>query len=66
MLSEPPVRLCCFTRHWGVVCPDGRVMCQICFDRFEQDQLAVDDGQKINVCQTCFDHEQGVRARNEI
>lgn len=50
-LDKPPIRLCCMERHWGAVCPDGKVMCCICFDRFDQDQLFVDaDGQKWDIC----------------
>lgn len=39
--DEAPVRLCCFKRHWGAICPDGKVMCCLCFDRFEQSELNV-------------------------
>ena len=49
-----PVRLCCGRRHFGPVCPDGHVMCCLCFDRFTIDQLAVDDdGARVDVCQAC-------------
>ena len=49
-----PVRLCCMQRHRTVACPDGKVMCQLCFDRFDKDDLMVDeDGVKWDVCKTC-------------
>jgi hypothetical protein len=38
-MVEPPVRLCCSQRHWGSICPDGKVMCQLCFERFEVKDL---------------------------
>ena len=40
--EEPPVRLCCFERHWGAVCPDGKVMCVVCFERFDESDLWID------------------------
>ena len=27
--GQPPVRLCCGQRHWGVQCPDGLVMLKL-------------------------------------
>lgn len=50
-----PFRVCCGRQHLGPVCPDGKVMCCICFDRVPQDQLAVDpeDGQRVDVCIPC-------------
>lgn len=54
MLAEPPIRLCCFQRHTGVVCPDGKVMCCLCFDRFEVAELFVEaDGDTYDVCRPC-------------
>ena len=52
VLSEAPVRLCCFERHYGVVCPDGLVMCCLCFERVTLDHLLTDpkDGRKIDIC----------------
>ena len=59
---EPPVRLCCFQRHWGVVCPDGLVMCELCFGRFLQDDLYIEaDGQKVNICRDCGEREADAR-----
>lgn len=57
-LNQPPVRLCCSQRHWDAVCPDGRVMCQLCFERVTQDELWVDEhGDKWDVCVACKDYE---------
>lgn len=58
IFNEPPVRSCCQQRHWGVVCPDGKVMCCICFDRVEQDQLHTNqDGVTENMCKSCGTQE---------
>lgn len=55
---EAPIRNCCFQRHYGSVCPDGKVMCQLCFDRFEIADLHVtDDGLAEDVCQECAEQE---------
>jgi hypothetical protein len=63
-LNEPPVRNCCFQRHWGVVCPDGKVMCCLCFERFELSELHVDDdGSREDVCLRCYEYEQQEMAR---
>ena len=40
------VRLCCGQRHSGTVCPDGMVVCCICFERVSQQQLNTIDGKK--------------------
>lgn len=55
-----PIRLCCGERHLGPVCPDSRVMCCLCFERFAQDDLAFDPviESKVDVCQPCYDAEQ--------
>jgi hypothetical protein len=65
--SEAPVRSCCGRRHFGPVCPDGRVMCCMCFRRVTQDRLAVlepGDGGAMesapilaDVCRTCKQRE---------
>jgi hypothetical protein len=52
--DEPPVRLCCMKRHYGTQCPDGLVMCCMCFERFAVADLADDDGDKIDVCKPCY------------
>lgn len=51
---QAPYRLCCGKRHFGVMCPDGKVMCCLCFCRVPQDQLHVSpEGLKTNVCLPC-------------
>lgn len=62
----PPVRPCCMQRHWGPVCPDGRVMCQLCYDRFEVKDLHVcEDGTPEDVCVPCAEHDQEMVRRKE-
>lgn len=62
-----PVRLCCMRRHFGAVCPDGMVMCALCFDRYEPTELAVDsDGSRIDVCVPCFEREQEQLTRRQV
>jgi hypothetical protein len=57
-LNEPPVRLCCGHRHWGAMCPDGLVMCCICYGRFTPNNLFIDkDGQKWDMCIPCGEQE---------
>lgn len=62
-----PYRVCCMKQHIGPVCPDNTVMCCFCFDKVELDELATDpdDGQKIDVCQPCWDWEQEALATRE-
>ena len=56
---KAPVRLCCGSRHFGPVCPDGLVMCRMCFKRVHQDKLNVTaDGIKENVCRDCEEEEK--------
>ncbi len=63
-MSEAPVRLCCFQRHWSIQCPDGRVFCELCYDRFEVDELHVlPDGSRENVCKGCDEAEKAEIAR---
>lgn len=57
-MNEPPVRLCCGERHWNVQCPDGKVMCCICFDRVEVSELIERNGMKQDVCKGCEDRVQ--------
>lgn len=58
-MDEPPVRLCCFQRHWGAVCPDGKVMCQLCYNRFRPEDLnMLPSGQRENVCVDCAKEER--------
>lgn len=56
----PPVRLCCGERHSGPMCPDGKVMCCLCFDRFEVEDLSVVEGVIENVCKECKVAEEHV------
>lgn len=52
--QEPPMRLCCGERHYGAQCPDGNVMCCICFFRVPVEGLSNDeDGNPQNVCKRC-------------
>lgn len=61
-LAEIPVRLCCRQRHWGPICPDGLVMCCLCFERFALYELAdADDGRKQDVCKDCAEMEAKAR-----
>lgn len=49
-----PTRLCCGMRHYGAVCPDGKVMCCICFNRFDAAGLNPrEDGKREDVCAEC-------------
>lgn len=49
-----PVRSCCMERHYGAVCPDGKVMCCVCFNRFDQEDLhRLVDGSREDVCCDC-------------
>lgn len=51
-----PIKLCCGrpeSEHRGVMCPDGKVMCCICFERFMVEDLNMVDGVPENVCKGC-------------
>lgn len=53
-----PLKLCCGQRHLGVVCPDGKVMCCICFERVSTENLNVlPDGKREDVCRPCAEIE---------
>ncbi len=55
---QPPARVCCGQRHYGAECPDGKVMCCICFERVTKDELAIDaSGARIDMCQPCGEGE---------
>jgi len=55
----PPVRLCCGQCHWGAVCPDGQVMCCVCFSRFPVAELFTDgDGDRWDICRSCGEAEE--------
>lgn len=55
---EPPVRLCCGERHFGPVCPDKKVQCCLCFNRFSKDELNEVNGVKEDVCINCATKEK--------
>lgn len=52
-MTGPPMRSCCGQRHYGPLCPDGKVMCCLCFGRFSPDELNVVDGHLEDVCKPC-------------
>lgn len=56
-MREPPYRLCCGKPHWGPVCPDGLVMCQLCYDRVKQGDLHRDEEGTWDICQKCHEAE---------
>lgn len=66
--DSTPIRACCGQRHHGPVCPDGLVMCCICFNRVPKERLAVveeGDGSSVDsapvyedVCMTCRRREE--------
>lgn len=54
-----PVRPCCGQRHWGPQCPDGLVMCCICFERVTLDELhQTCTGELEDVCLRCARQEE--------
>jgi hypothetical protein len=55
-----PVRLCCGQRHVGAACPDGKVMCCICFGRFDVADLHTFTGhdKPSDVCAECGAREE--------
>lgn len=58
-MLQPPIRLCCGQPHLGPVCPDGKVMCCLCFERVEQERLSIgENGVKENVCRECVKRER--------
>lgn len=52
-----PVLLCCgqhASLHEGAICPDGLVMCCLCFERFPIAQLNITPNGKVeDVCENC-------------
>lgn len=55
-MAEGPVRPCCGQRHYGVRCPDGLVMCELCFERVSDDVLMGDEHDpslRWDICQPC-------------
>lgn len=58
LMDEPPVRLCCMQRHFGIVCPDGQVMCPICFERHPMHEGWRDPtGNLWDLCVACGEAE---------
>ena len=54
LVQGAAVRLCCNQRHWGPVCPDGMVMCCVCYGRYEPGDLYVDaTGTTWDMCAGC-------------
>jgi uncharacterized C2H2 Zn-finger protein len=58
MLMQAPIRLCCGQRHYSTRCPDGQVMCCLCFDRFNISELATEDDHPIDICKPCYEKDQ--------
>lgn len=56
-----PIRVCCGQRHLGPLCPDGLVMCCLCFNRVPLTDLNLigGDGEEIreDVCRSCAEKE---------
>lgn len=58
MLDQPPIRLCCMTRHLGVLCPDDTFMCCMCFEKVPKaDAWRDTEGQAWDCCKPCGDHD---------
>jgi hypothetical protein len=53
-----PTRSCCGRPHSGAVCPDGLVMCCICFERVTKHSLASDGFSLIDMCRSCWAKER--------
>lgn len=53
-MDTTPYRLCCGQQHWSVTCPDGLVMCCICFERVPSADVWEDDeGTRWDMCREC-------------
>lgn len=70
METDGPTRLCCGQRHWSAACPDGKVMCCICFGRFSLDELDEadrledgTDGGRTDVCRQCGEEQREAMER---
>jgi hypothetical protein len=55
-----PVRLCCGLAHNGPLCPDGKVMCCLCFARVELKNLNKVNGTYEDVCIPCAEYEKEI------
>ncbi len=54
-----PVRICCGQRHVGPQCPDGKVMCCLCFSRFAVEDLHVlPTAEREDVCKPCAEADK--------
>lgn len=55
MSTKPfvPYRVCCGQQHVGPQCPDGLVMCCLCFDRFPINELNAIGDEVEDVCKPC-------------
>lgn len=63
---EIPIRLCCGKRHTTPRCLDGRVMCQLCFERVPTKELNVlEDGNLEDVCKQCAEKEKQAMEEKE-
>lgn len=51
--KDAPFRVCCGQQHYGATCPDGKVMCCVCFERFDKVDLMVEAGVTYDVCKGC-------------
>lgn len=45
--------MCCGERHVGALCPDGSVMCCLCFNKYPLSAMSEVDGVKTDVCPNC-------------
>jgi len=68
MNEDGPVRLCCGQRHHSVECPDGLVMCCLCFHRYKPEDLSIDEatGKQIDVCIECKRREEELLKEKEV
>lgn len=58
MIPVNPVRLCCGQAHFSIRCPDGLVMCCLCFNRFPVSGLhEISPGIREDVCAKCAREE---------
>ena len=56
---DAPTRVCCGKKHFGCVCPDNKVMCCLCWERFNQSDLnELKNGRKEDVCKPCGESER--------
>lgn len=57
-MTFDPIKLCCGrprSEHVGPQCPDGKVMCCHCFEKFDVAELFTypGDDRPSDVCKTC-------------